>query len=225
MKQKEIDCLNDTDEKGTIFVRVYLKDVFGYVYHIDKINYGLGYSLQLKRADIGNSIYRNNAVAEAKLEIKDIIWYVRHHTPSYDNIALVSNHLLSGKNTDYSYISRTVSQKQVDSNNQWGFELGVKSGDELPIFAIIAFQNQNRFTPNQLQNNAVFDRPDIIKASCHIGAVKFPDTNEYQVDFQRNKYNDLYNEIRRFYKDFIKGEGSPYITYKDFKRIISFHYI
>ena len=33
----------------------------------------------------------------------------------YDNIALVSNHLLSGKNTDYSYISRTVSQKQVDS--------------------------------------------------------------------------------------------------------------
>ena len=26
--------LNDTDEKGTIFVRVYLRDVFGYVNHI-----------------------------------------------------------------------------------------------------------------------------------------------------------------------------------------------
>ena len=115
--------LNDTPEKGTIFVRVYLKDVFGYVNHIDKVNYGLGYTLQLKRAGNGNSIYRDGAVAEAKLEIKDIIWYVRHQTPSYDNIALVSNHLLSGKNTDYSYISRTVSQKQVDSNNQWIFEL------------------------------------------------------------------------------------------------------
>ena len=68
--------------------------------------------LQLKRANSGNSIYRTAAVAEAKLEIKDIIWYVRHQTPSYDNIALVSNHLLSNKNTDYSYISRTVvSQK------------------------------------------------------------------------------------------------------------------
>ena len=33
--------LNDTPEKGTIFVRVYLKDVFGYVKHMDKINYGL----------------------------------------------------------------------------------------------------------------------------------------------------------------------------------------
>ena len=50
--------LDDTDEKGTIFVRVYLKDVFGFVNHMDKINYGLGYTLQLKRADIGNSIYR-----------------------------------------------------------------------------------------------------------------------------------------------------------------------
>ena len=79
---------------------------------MDKINYGLGYTLQLKRSHNGNSIHRDAGVAEAKLEIKDIVWYVRHQTPSYDNIALVSNHLLSGKNTDYSYVSRTVSQKQ-----------------------------------------------------------------------------------------------------------------
>ena len=63
---------------------------------------------------------------------------------------------------------------------------------------------------------------DIIECSCHIGAVKFPDTNEYQVDFERNKYNDLYNEVRRFYKDFIHGEGSPYISFKDFKELYPF---
>ena len=40
-----------------------------------------------------------------------------------------------------------------------------------------------------------------------------------QIDFERNKYNDAYNEIRRFYKDYIQGEGSPYITFKDFKEI------
>ena len=33
--------INDTNEKGSIFVRVYLKDVFGYVNHMNKINYGL----------------------------------------------------------------------------------------------------------------------------------------------------------------------------------------
>ena len=64
--------------------------------------------------------------------------------------------------------------------------------------------------------------PDIIECSCHIGAVKFPDTNEYQVDFERNKYNDLYNEVRRFYKDFIHGEGSPYISFKDFRELYPF---
>ena len=37
-------------KKETIFVRVYLKDVFGFVNHMDKINYGLGYTLQLKKS-------------------------------------------------------------------------------------------------------------------------------------------------------------------------------
>ena len=31
--------LNDNDEKGTIFTRVYLKDVFGFIRHLDKINF------------------------------------------------------------------------------------------------------------------------------------------------------------------------------------------
>ena len=79
--------LNDTPEKGTIFVRIYLKDVFGFIAHLDKINYGLGYTLTMKRADNGNSIYRTIG-DEAKIEIKDIAWYVRHDTPSMDNIAL-----------------------------------------------------------------------------------------------------------------------------------------
>ena len=56
-------------------------------------------------------------------------------------------------------------------------------------------------------------------------SVKFPDSNEYQVDFERNKYNDLYNEVRRFYKDFIQGEGSPYIVLKILKNYILLLYL
>ena len=58
----------------------------------------------------------------------------------------------------------------------------------------------------------------MIEASCIIGTVRYPD-HEYQVDFDRNKYNEPYNEIRRFYKDYIRGEGSPYITFKDYKEL------
>ena len=49
--------LNDNDEKGSIFTRVYLKDVFGFIRHLDKINFDLCYTLTMKRADSGNSIY------------------------------------------------------------------------------------------------------------------------------------------------------------------------
>ena len=40
-----------------------------------------------------------------------------------------------------------------------------------------------------------------------------------QIDFQRNKYKDANNEARRFYYDYIEGEGSPYITFKVFNEL------
>ena len=91
--------LNDNDEKTTIFTRVYLKDVFGFIRHLDKINFDLGYTLTMKRTDSGNSIFRTFG-DEAKVEIKDIVWYVRHNTPSFDNNSLVNEHILSKKNTE-----------------------------------------------------------------------------------------------------------------------------
>ena len=95
-------------------------------------------------------------------------------------------------------------------------EVGSLSGIDIPIYVIVGLQSQARIGPNQRQNNAIFDRLDVIEASCKIGSVRYPD-NEYQVDFTRNDYNEVYNEIRRFYKDYIKGEGSPYISFKDSK--------
>ena len=64
--------LNDTPEKGTIFVRVYLKDVFGFIAHLDKINYGLGYTLTMKRAISGNSIYIEQSLMKQKLKSKTL---------------------------------------------------------------------------------------------------------------------------------------------------------
>ena len=218
--------IDDTPEKGTIFTRIYLKDVFGYMAHLDKINYGMGYTLTLKRADVGNSIY--NAIAPAggadvatvaaKITINDIVWYVRHDTPSFNNISLVNEHILAKNNTEYSYVARTVSSKPVNLNNNWRIEIGSLSGIDFPIYVIVGFQSQARTGPDQRQNNAVFDRLDVIEASCNIGSVRYPE-HEYQVDFTKNKYNEPYNEIKRFYKDYIKGEGGPYITFKDFKEL------
>ena len=86
----------------------------------------------MKRANSDNSIYRTIA-DEAKVEIKDIVWYVRHDTPSFNNIALVNEHNLAKKNTEYSYVSKSISSKPVNSNNNWRMEIGVESGNNVPI--------------------------------------------------------------------------------------------
>ena len=214
--------LNDNDEKGTIFTRIYLKVVFSFLRHLDKRNYSLGYTLTMKRADSGNSIYRLTGDV-AKLEFKDIVWYVRHDTPSFYNISLANEHTLSKKNTEYSYVSRMVSYKPLNSNHNWMMAIGVEGGSDEPIFVIIGFQSAQKAGPNQTQNNARFDRLDVIEASCNVGTQRYPD-HEFQIDYQRNKYNEAYNEVRRFYRDYIKGEGSPYISFKDFKELHN-HYV
>ena len=144
--------LNDTPKKSTIFVREYLKDVFGFIAHLVKMNYGLGYALTMKRANSGNSMYRT-IVDEAKIEIKDIVWYVRHDTPSFDNTSLVNEHSLAKKNTDCSYVSRMNSLKSVNSNINWRTEIGTESGTDVPIYVSVGFQSAARAGPNQEQNN------------------------------------------------------------------------
>ena len=92
--------LNDNDENGSIFTRFYPNDVFGLIGHLDKVNFGLVYTLTMKRADRGKSIYRTIGDV-AKIEIEDIVWYDGQDTPSFDNISLVNEHILSKKNTEY----------------------------------------------------------------------------------------------------------------------------
>ena len=49
--QNEIDCLMILRKKySLVFGRVYLKGLFGFKRHLDKINYGLGYTLTMKHA-------------------------------------------------------------------------------------------------------------------------------------------------------------------------------
>ena len=128
------------------------------------------------------------------------------------------NTFSKGKKTDYSFTGRSVSHKQVNSNIIWSMEIGTETKTDIPIYEIVGFQTADRACADQLQNIAIFDRLDIIEASCHIGSVRYPE-HEYQVDFDRNKYNEPYNGIYRFYKEYIRSEGRPSISFKDFKEL------
>ena len=59
----------------------------------EKITYGLGYTLTLKRNSSNDAILRCNAVDAAKVVVKDISWYIPHYVPSLENQQLVLNQI------------------------------------------------------------------------------------------------------------------------------------
>ena len=98
-----------------------------------KNTYGLGYTLTLKRNNNNNPIIRNNGVDGAKINIKDISWYIPHYVPSLENQQLVMDQILDKDPTELFYTKRTVYRKDINNNNNWTFELG-NSGKSTSIF-------------------------------------------------------------------------------------------
>jgi hypothetical protein len=219
--------INDNDEKGTLFVRLRLSDVFGFCEYQDKITYGLGYTLILKRGDAqGNgALFRLHATtaAVAKIVIKDISWYVAHYTPSLESQATISQMLADKSTTTMSYIQKYVTEKLVNTSSNWSFELGVEAGLDIPIYVIVGFQSQARQGPSQTANNGVFDQLDIISASVKIGSERYPD-NSINLDYDRNNYNDAYEAIKRIKEEhFGVKELPPLINYKEFKDLYNIY--
>ena len=206
-------------EKGTFFVRIKLKDLFGFADQ-EKITYGLGYSLTLKRNNNNDPIIRDNGVDAAKIYIKDISWYIPH-IPSMENQQLVTDQILDKDPTELYYMERIVFRKDVNTNNNWTFELG-NSGESTPTFVIVAFQARNKID-SQTHDNAIFDRLPISNAVCKIGSEKYPDDG-IECDYDRDKYDQAYSEIENFY--LLKSETNllnPFIDLHKFRTNYNFY--
>ena len=74
---RRLELTNHKTEKGTFFVRTKLKDLVGFADQ-EKIPYGLGYTLTLKRNTNNDMILRGAGVDAAKVVVKDISWYFPH---------------------------------------------------------------------------------------------------------------------------------------------------
>ena len=208
------ELTNNKTEKGTFFVRIRLSDIFGFA-DKEKITYGLGYTLTLKRNNNNDPIIRDNGVDAAKINIKDISWYIPHYVPSLENQQLVMNQILDKDPTELYYIKRVVFRKDVNTNNNWTFELA-NSGESTPIFIIVGFQARNKID-SQTHDNAIFDRLPVSNAVCKIGSEKYPDDG-IECDYDRDKYDQAYYEIENFYQ--LKSETNllnPFIDLHKFR--------
>ena len=214
------ELTNNKTEKGTFFVRIKLKDLFGFADQ-EKITYGLGYSLTLKRNNNNDSIIRDNGVDAAKIYIKDISWYNPHYTPSMENQQLVMDQILDKDPTELYYMERFVFRKDVNTNNNWTFELGNR-GESTPTFVIVGFQARNKID-SQTHDNAIFDRLPVSNAVCNIGSEKYPDDG-IECDYDRDKFDQAYSEIENFY--LLKSETNllnPFIDLHKFRTNYNFY--
>ena len=213
------ELTNNKNEKGTFFVRIKLKDLFGFADQ-EKITYGLGYTLTLKRNTNNDAILRSVGVDAAKVVIKDIGWYIPHYVPSIENQQLVMDQILNKDPTELSYTERTIFRKDVNTNSNWTFELG-SSGTSTPTFVIVGFQARNKID-SQNHDNAVFDRLPISNV-CKIGSEKYPDDG-IECDYDRDKYDQAYSEIENFYH--LNSETNllnPFIDLNKFRTNYNFY--
>ena len=87
-------------------------------------------------------------------------------------------------------------RKNVDTNNNWTFELG-QSENLNPVYIIVAFMRQNKLN-SQVHNNSVFDTLPIIQAQTKIGSENFPE-NGIMCDYSRYNYTEAYYQIENFF--------------------------
>ena len=173
-KRRRDELARNKNIKCRYHVKIMLEDVFGYAEHQEKATYGLGYKITLARNKDDSVIDKANGIADARIKIDHIHWYVPHYTPSIQQQSNLPKQILSKTPTELRYVERSVFMKEVNNQNVWIFELGSHENMNVPIWIIIGFQQRDRQDSQNLNNDS-FCRPPVVSAQCIIGTEKYPD--------------------------------------------------
>ena len=203
--------------KGKYHIKIMLKDVFGFAEHPERATYGLGYKLTLTRNKDDAVIDKANAIADARIRIDHIHWFVPHYTTSIQQQSTLSKQILSKTPTELRYVERSVFMKEVNNQNLWNFELGSHENMNVPIWIIIGFQQRDRQDSQNL-NNDTFCRLPVVSAHCIIGTEKYPDAG-ILLNYDDDDYSQGYHQIKEAFRALTKDDIlQPYII---FQKLIS----
>ena len=108
-RQEEIT--NNKNVKFKFHLRLMLKDVFGFAEHQEKATYGFGYKLTLTRNKGDAVIDKAGGIADARIKIDHIHWYVPHYTPSFQQQSFLSKQILSKTPTELRYVERCFHER------------------------------------------------------------------------------------------------------------------
>ena len=146
---------NNRNIKGKYHLRIYLRDIFGFLEHQETATCGLGYKLTLTRNTDNAVLNKANATNNAKTKINSLEWYVPHYIPSLNDYNKLMNHIKNKTPTNLHYPERSVFMKEINTQNFWSFELGTQEGVNVPIWTYVVFQQSDR-QHEQILNNDTF---------------------------------------------------------------------
>ena len=117
--RRRAEITNNKTVKGKFQLRIMLKDAFGFAEHQEKATYGIGYKLTLPRNNDEAVIDKVAGIAEARIKIHHIHWYVPHYTPSMQQQGIKSEELLNKTPLELKYVERSVFMNEVNNQNLW----------------------------------------------------------------------------------------------------------
>ena len=107
-RDSQIKGDNAAAQIGHMYMMVKMSDLFGFVNDLEKIIYGLGFKIILKRNNNDRALFRVGAgvggvANDGNIEIRDISWCVPSIDPSNDNRIIVQKGLNKKNNIVFSY--------------------------------------------------------------------------------------------------------------------------
>ena len=214
--RRKNELTNNKTIKGKYHIRIYLKDIFGFAEHQEKGTYGLGYKLTLTRNTDNAVLNKDNAVANGRVKINSLDWYVPHYSTNLEEYTKLMTQIKKNAPTLLHYPERSVFMKEVNTQNLWTFELGTQEVINVPIWIFTAFQQSDRQNDQNL-NNDTFYRPLVTSAHCIIGTEKNPDSG-ILLNYNDDDYTQGYGQIKEAFKALTKDNLlQPYISETDFR--------
>ena len=208
-------------QRGHMYMMIKMSDLFGFVNDLEKIIYGLGFELILKRNNNDRALYRVNAnpgavANDGNMEIRDISWCVPSIDPSNDNGIIVQKGLNIKNNVDFSYYERKTFYKNVPNATNLLFDLGIESGMERPQYIIFGFENNN--VNEQTHDASTFDVMNVTECYFKIGSEFYPG-ERMNINYGTNNYYDAFKQIVSLNKDYngLPHNIKPYINHRTFK--------
>ena len=129
---------------------------------------------------------------------------------------MLSKQIINKTPTKIQYPERSVSMKEVNTQNFWTFKLGTQEGINIPTFIFVAFQQNDRQHDQNL-NNDTFIRLPVISAQLVIGTERYPDS-AILLNYEEDDYSQGYGQIKEAFRALRKDDILKlYISEDDFR--------